>query len=299
MNDIPAFCSLRSPAEQRAYAHGLRRALEASSHQVTQATQTFLEYEATLADGLAAEGERLAAAAYWLPSVGEDESYESAFDLLRENGAEYYVPTEIMRHGWLSSRWAVLYPISEEGDAEIEVFPTLRAAHEFCQSAREEAEGAEGRLAEVATEEVGLGEPAEPPPPPAEPEPFVQAPASTPPSVWTPERIARLDQGYAAGEQRSVTFAAVNALPGTPCASINSMHMKASSLGFTKRALAPAAASSALLAPAQEDEERATARAMILDDKGALDLVREFGWELTEAQAFAKAVRAAQKAGTR
>lgn len=298
MNAIPAFCFLRSPAEQRAYAHGLRRALEACSYQVTQATQTFLEYEATLADGLAAEGERLAAAAYWLPSLGEDESHESAFDLLRENGAEYYAPTEIMRHGWLSSRWAVLYPISEEGDAELEVFPSLRAAYEFCQSAQEEAERTQAGLAEAVAEEARPAQPAEAPPS-AEPEPSAEPPAGAVALVWTPERIARLDQGYAAGEQRSVTFAAVNALPGTPCASINSMHMKASSLGFTKRAPAPAAASSALLTSAQEDEERAAARAMILDDKGALDLVREFGWDLTEAQAFAKAVRAAQKAGTR
>ncbi|MBS7810508.1 hypothetical protein [Roseococcus pinisoli] len=116
------------------------------------------------------------------------------------------------------------------------------------------------------------------------------------PSTWTDERLRLLDaEGHNISQHGKDLLARVNALEGPPCASVGAMRVKYRlrlDAGLIKPPTAPAAKPAPAKPSTIPEEDKAEARQMIQQGRGALDLVAWFGWDLSEAQDFAEAVRA-------
>lgn len=268
-----------------------------------------------IAEGLLANAgaEADQGATYRLSSQPEEEACDDLTELLLSD-VEFYEPAEIVKQKGeaISVFWVVRFRISEDGDWDSDIFATRQDAQRFCDSARADAPADDraddpimAEMRELAEEiRATLAEP-----------PVDQAPATrvtpsgaaiiarnatplppqdhqAPHSVWTEERLALLDANYGTMPNRAL-LARINALPGHPCGSDKALQVKFShrkAAGLVKRPEpAPAPAPSTI-----PEEDKPEARQMVLAGAGAKDLVEEFGWNLAEAQAFARDVRAEQ-----
>lgn len=226
--------------------------------------------------------------------------HDSIDHLLVDEDIAFYQPVEVLKMPGDIRQWVVRFKSAEECGWTWIPYALQADAQAFCDRANEAAEADQQGLAEAVAEKCAarVEVPAAPPPPPSAAAPVATAPTSP---VWSPERIAVLDAAYAHGTppNRPQILEAVNKLPGPPCASAASMHMKAVALGFNKRSPAPTAATAAIVPraePAIPEEDKAEARRMVLEeDKGAKDLVEEFGWDLGAAQRFAADTRDAAR----
>ncbi len=169
-------------------------------------------------------------------------------------------------------------------------------------------EAADVAWAEPEPEEEPPAAPEEADPPPADPaegtagtpdpRSAADAPEANTLPIWTEPRLAILRRDYLTAPSLVALHSALNALPGPPIASWNSMAKKASTLGLAKRAPLGRHHAEAP-APDTRTEEEREAEALVRADPTTWHgraIAEEYGWPIPQAAAFVQRIRAAMAA---